>query len=333
VPTGDRHRSGRRAGYPLRPYAGPVSRAPDPAGEPAAPPAPSLLTRLATANLVVQIGIVVTGGLVRLTGSGLGCPTWPQCVPGSYTPVAEPALGWHQQVEFGNRMLTGVLVAVAVATSLAAWRQVRATGTGAGPLLWLGLAPSGGVLAQILLGGVTVLTDLNPATVAGHFLLSMALVAAATALHVLTRPAEPGPEAPTALRGLVLGLVAVTGLVLILGTVVTGSGPHAGDATRAVRFGLDPRAMSWAHADAVWLFTGLAVAVLPALRLAGAPRRARRAALRLLGVLAAQGVVGYLQYATGLPVPLVAGHLLGAALSTAAVTAVAVHALRRPAPS
>ena len=172
-----------------------------------------------------------------------------------------------------------------------------------------------------------------PASVAAHFLLSMVLVAAAKALQGLLRAPEAGYAAPPELRRVLGVLVAVTVVVLALGTVVTGAGPHSGDATRPARFGLDPRTVSWVHADAVLLLVGLSVAVAVGLRLTGAPARARGAAIHLLGVIAVQGAVGYLQYATGLPVPLVAVHLVGAALVAAAVTGVAVETLRaRPAP-
>lgn len=296
-------------------------------------PATPWLRRIVAANLVAQTGIVLTGGLVRLTGSGLGCPTWPQCVPGSYTPVLRQAQGWHKNVEFGNRLLTGVLITVAVATSVGVWTHLRGTGSRSRVVLWLGLAPTLGVLAQIVLGGLTVLSGLSPASVAAHFLLSMVLVAAAKALQVLLRAPEAGYAAPPELRRVLGVLVAVTVVVLALGTVVTGAGPHSGDATRPARFGLDPRTVSWVHADAVLLLVGLSVAVAVGLRLTGAPARARGAAIHLLGVIAVQGAVGYLQYATGLPVPLVAVHLVGAALVAAAVTGVAVETLRaRPAP-
>jgi heme a synthase len=276
------------------------------------------------ANLAAQIGIVLTGGLVRLTGSGLGCPTWPQCVPGSYTPVANQAQGYHKQIEFSNRMLTFVLLVAAVAVLVAVLRAVRA-GEAPRSLLRLGALPVVGVFAQALLGGVTVLTGLSPVTVASHFLLSMVLVAGSTVLLLRARPElrvgwPAGPRREVRLLG--LGIVLVGSLVLVLGTVVTGSGPHSGDADTP-RFGLDPRAMSWLHADAVWLFVGLVVTTAVALRMANAPAAARTRSLWLLGVTLAQGVIGYVQYFTGLPVPVVAAHLLGASLLVVAITALA----------
>jgi len=291
---------------------------------------------LAVANLVCQVGIVVTGGLVRLTGSGLGCPTWPQCVPGSYTPVVEQPEGYHRLVEFGNRLLTLVLTAVAVATLVAVVRLAgrsrdagsASEGRGRRGLILLGAAPLAGVLAQAVLGGVTVLTSLHPATVAAHFLLSMVIVAGSTVLLLRLRPPTVWDHRPRAeVRLLVAGLAVTTAVVVVLGTVVTGSGPHSGDADEPARFGLDPRAMSWIHADAALLLVGLAIAVTVALRLVGAPESARRRSGDLLAVLLLQALVGYVQYATDLPEVLVAAHMLGASLLVVTVTAVATAVL------
>lgn len=273
-------------------------------------------------NLVLQIGIVVTGGLVRLTGSGLGCPTWPECVPGSYTPTVEQAEGYHKYIEFGNRTLTGVIGLGALAAFVVVALLVR-RGAGlrrARGLLLLAAVPFLGVLAQAVLGGVTVLTGLSPETVAAHFLLSMVLVAASTALYLVVL-------APTAavgrreVRWVARSVAVVAAVVLVLGTVVTGSGPHSGDADTPARFPFDPRLVSWLHADAVWLFVGLVAALVVALRLAGGGPVALRRAGWLVAVTLLQGVVGYVQYFTGLPVALVALHMLGASLLVVAVTA------------
>jgi cytochrome c oxidase assembly protein subunit 15 len=280
-------------------------------------------------NLVAQVGIVVTGGLVRLTGSGLGCPTWPECVPGSYVPVVRQAQGWHKDVEFGNRLLTFVVgaAAVAVVVSVTAW--VLRTGAPR-RLLAFAAVPIVGVVLQAVLGGITVLTGLAPGPVAAHFLLSMVLVAASVVLLLaLTRPAAPlaGRAEVRWLAGLVCAVAAV---VLTLGTVVTGSGPHSGDAVHPSRFGFDPRMVSWLHADAVWLFVGLVAALTFALRLVDAPRDARRRAGWLAVVTLLQGAIGYVQYFTGLPAALVVAHMLGASLLTVAVTAVALAVLGTP---
>lgn len=290
-----------------RPYPGQVSSL----------PAGRTTRAILVTNLVVQVAIVVTGGLVRLTGSGLGCPTWPQCVPGSYIPVVEQAEGINSLVEFGNRLLTFVVGAAAVATLVAVWRLGRRH------LRLLGAAPLAGVVLQAGLGGVTVLTSLNPVTVAAHFLVSMALVAVSTLLVLRVRdgdgPAVPVVPAPVRMLALLLAVVAAA--VLVVGTVVTGAGPHSGDARDPARFGLDPRSVSWLHADLVLLFVGLLVGMLVALAVTGAPPQLRRRGWWLLGVTLAQGSVGYTQYATGLPEALVAIHMLGASLLVVAVTA------------
>ena len=273
------------------------------------------------ANLVTQIAIVVTGGLVRLTGSGLGCPTWPQCVPGSYTPVVQQPEGFHKYIEFGNRTLTGVvgLVALAalVAVTLDVLRRRRPR-----RLVVLAAVPLVGVVVQAVLGGITVLTHLSPATVAAHFLVSSLIVAAST---VLLSRAQAGDGSArlvvrAEVRAMAWALTALTAVVVVLGTVVTGSGPHSGDADAPARFGFDPRSVSWLHADAVLVWFGVLLAVLVALRLSAGPALARRRAVVVLGVGLAQGLIGYVQYFTGLPVAAVALHLLGACLLVVAVT-------------
>ena len=286
------------------------------------PISPAAVSRVALANLVANGGIVVTGGAVRLTGSGLGCPTWPPCTDGSF--VATPELAAHGAIEFGNRLLTFVLAAIAVATVVVVFRSPRRD------LRPWAVAGFLGIPAQALLGGVTVLTGLNPWTVAAHFLLSMVLVAVATVLWLRSR--EPGVgelviRPPLAL--LITGIAAVTAAVLALGTVVTGSGPHSGD-PRAGRTGLDLQLVTQLHADVVFLLLGLTVALLVALAATDSPGRVRRAARDLLLVQLAQGVVGYVQYFTSLPVVLVLLHMLGAVLITA-FTARLVWSVRGPA--
>ncbi|MGZ4599578.1 MAG: COX15/CtaA family protein [Oryzihumus sp.] len=294
----------------------PSATAPAPAPVDASPN--PWLRRILLANVMLEVGIVVTGGLVRLTGSGLGCPTWPECVPGSFTPVAHQAQGIHKVIEFGNRTLTSVVGIAAVAVILAVWKLAP----GRRALLRLSTLPLLGVVAQAVLGGITVLTGLNPATVAAHFLLSMVIVAISTLL--LVRAGE-GDAAPTPVARREVGLlarvtVALGAVVLALGTVVTGSGPHSGDAEHPTRFGFDPRSVSWLHADAVMLFTGLVVATVVAVRLVDAPGRTRRAWTWVLVVTLAQGVVGYAQYFTGLPEAVVALHMLGASLLVVTLT-------------
>ncbi len=282
------------------------------------------------ANLVAQIGIVLTGGLVRLTGSGLGCSTWPECEPGEYTPTLQPVTGYHGYVEFGNRLLTFVVGVLAVAALVAVWRMRPRRPR----LLLLGAAPLVGVVAQALLGGLTVLVDLNPAIVAAHFLLSMVLVAVSTLLVLRAREGDGRPLALVhpVLRRLAALLAVVAAAILVLGTAVTGAGPHSGDADTPARLAVDPRTVAWLHADLVLLFLGLAVGLLVALRVVGAPGRAVRTAGLVVAVTLAQGALGYLQYALDLPRPLVWGHMLGACLLVVAVTALQV-ALRERRPA
>lgn len=285
------------------------------------------------ANLVVQVVIVVTGGLVRLTGSGLGCPTWPQCVPGSYTPVVQQPQGVHKYIEFGNRTLTSLVGLAALAALVAVWVVVRRAERRRS-LLAVGALPLVGVVVQAVLGGITVLTQLHPATVAAHFLVSAAIVAAST--YLLWRVDEgDGPGRAVVPREVIwLGraLAVMTAVVLLLGTVVTGSGPYSGDAEAPARFGFDPRAMSWLHSDAVLVWFAVLLALLVAVRLVDAPAAVRRAAWIVLGVGLVQGAIGYLQYLTGLPVVAVALHMLGACLLVIAVTRLVLSLRVRPLP-
>lgn len=266
----------------------------------------------AVANLVANIVIVVTGGAVRLTGSGLGCPTWPRCTEESYTP--HDALGINGVIEFGNRLLTFALVAVAVLCFAAALSH-RRRGGDKGPLA-LSTVIALGIPAQALIGGVTVLTDLNPWVVALHLLVSMAMIAVCVWLLHLLRPLTTGPVDSTA-RRLTWLTLAVGWVVLYLGTVVTGSGPHAGDA-EARRTGLDPQVFSHVHAFAVYVLVALTVGLL-ALAIRTRNDGLRRSAAALLLLEVAQGAVGFLQYFNDLPVALVIVHMLGAALTSAAL--------------
>lgn len=288
-------------------------------------PSSANYSRILLANLVAQVGIIVSGGLVRLTGSGLGCPTWPQCVPGSYVPVREQAEGFHKIIEFGNRTLTGVLGVLAVLAVAAVWKwaPVRRLKIAAVVVLV-------GVLVQALLGGLTVRLGLHPATVAAHFLVSACLVAAASYLWFARneREGRPTPLVHDLVRRVAFVTCGLGAVVLTLGTVVTGSGPHSGDADTPARFGFDPRTISWLHADAVMLFVGLVVAVWLATRLSSAPASVSSAWRVVLYVTLAQGVIGYTQYLTDLPEVLVLTHMLGAAALVVVLTN-GVVALRR----
>ncbi|MGH3363272.1 MAG: COX15/CtaA family protein [Nocardioidaceae bacterium] len=283
-----------------------------PATEPTTGWAQRWMYPLALTSLGVNILIVLTGGVVRLTASGLGCPTWPRCTDESFVPHGE--LGLHGAIEFGNRLVTFLLAAVAIATFVAAWRYGRRS------VVRLAFVLGLGVPAQAVLGGILVLTDLDPWLVGFHLLVSMAMIQVAVILLRRLREGD-GPAVPTAPAGLVWlvrSTFAAGWVVLYLGTVVTGSGPHAGDLD-AERNGLDPAAWSQLHTDAVFLLLGLTIGAVFALRAVDAPARAVRAAVVLLGVELAQGVVGFVQYFTGLPVVLVGLHLLGSALVAAAL--------------
>lgn len=262
--------------------------------------------RVLQANLVAQAAIIVTGAIVRVTSSGLGCPTWPQCVPGSVTPTAAQTEHWHKYVEFGNRTLTGVLGIIAVLTILA----MRGQRPSLRRLSWGTLA---GILGQALLGGITVRLRLNPYSVAAHFLLSITLVAVAATLLWRFRNGERttwhvSPPVGRAIR--IHTWLALA--VLVMGTVVTGAGPHAGDSSAVPRLPVDPRVVAWFHADLVLMFIGFTVGIAVALAATGAPLAIRTAVRWVIAVSLAQGLVGYVQWFTALPWLLVAVHVLGA---------------------
>ncbi|MDT0187267.1 COX15/CtaA family protein [Microbacterium sp. ARD31] len=271
---------------------------------------------LALANLVANIGIVVTGAAVRLTGSGLGCPTWPRCSDESY--VTHGELGVHGVIEFGNRTLTFLLAAIAVLCFLAALgaRHRRATR--------LSFAIGLGIPLQAVIGGITVLTDLNPWIVAGHFLLSMAIISICIALLDELRSPDRG-AAPPLPRTLAWATAAAGWVVLYLGTVVTGAGPHAGD-TDAPRNGLDPASVSQVHASAVYVLVALTVALL-VVALRGGHRWLATVTGMVLLIEVLQGVLGWVQYWLDLPVGLVALHMLGAALLAAGLARIALAVL------
>jgi heme a synthase len=272
-------------------------------------------------NLICEIGIVVTGGLVRVTDSGLGCPTWPQCVPGSYTPVSHQAQGYHKYIEFGNRTLIVVLVFAAVWALWATIALVRSTGGSRRLIAW-GTVPLWGIVVQAVIGGISVREKLSAITVASHFLPSMVIVAVSALLYLAVRaelPRAGGRE----IRWLTAGCAVLTALILGMGTVVTGSGPHSGDAGRTQRFDFNPRDVSWLHSDMVLLFTGLVVGLVLVARLSAVRPELRRRTGYLLGVTLGQAVIGYVEYVTKLPMLLVVLHMLGASLLVVAVTAVA----------
>lgn len=270
------------------------------------------LVPLAWANLVANVVIVVTGGAVRLTASGLGCPTWPKCTGESYT--AHSALGIHGVIEFGNRLLTYVLLVIALACVVAAWRR-------AGRVRALALVVLGGIPAQAIVGGITVLTDLNPWIVAFHLLVSMAMVGVCVWLvDDLTGPTRSIASDVT--RRLAWATFAAGWVVLWLGTVVTGSGPHSGDLDSR-RTGLDPEIVSHVHGVSVGVLVVLTLSLLLVARRHDDRWVATFAGV-LLGVELAQGLLGYVQFFTDLPEILVGTHMLGAALVAAGLARVVV---------
>ena len=279
---------------------------------------------LSLLNVIVNVVIVVTGGAVRLTGSGLGCPTWPNCAPDSFQPTAE--MGIHGAIEWSNRILGVIVGVVAIAAFVAAVLRTPRRRS----LVWLTGIVAVGVAAQGGIGAFTVNTGLAPWLVSVHFAVSMGLLTAAFAAW--RRSGEPdGPPEPTvagAVSGLWWLIIALAGAAIVAGTVVTGAGPHAGDPD-APRLDLDETLMSQLHADVVFLLLGASVALVFTMIAAGAPRAARRAAVTLLVVELAQGAIGMVQYFTGLPEILVGAHMLGAALLWLAVLAVGFSLRRR----
>jgi heme a synthase len=275
-----------------------------------------LLRLTALASLVANIGIVVTGGAVRLTGSGLGCPTWPKCTAASLTTTR--AMGVHGAIEFGNRLLTFVVAILAIGGFVLAYiaRRIEQGERQRGMLRWSALAAAS-IPAQAAWGGLTVLTDLNPWIVGLHFMVSIGIIWAAFGFWRSTVDGAVREPVATELRVLVGLVMAAAVGVLVIGTMVTGSGPHAGDES-AKRNGLDAAQIAQVHADLVFLLFGLAVAAWLALRAMRATYPAR-AALVVIAVLAAQGLIGFVQYFTHLPAILVGAHMLGASLVWVAV--------------
>jgi cytochrome c oxidase assembly protein subunit 15 len=290
-------------------------------------PAFGWLTRVGVVLLAL---IVVTGGAVRLTESGLGCPTWPRCSEDSF--VTQPEFAAHGWIEFGNRLVTFAVGLLMLAMPLVALR-LRERRTDLVLLsfgLWLGF------VGQIVLGGLTVLFHLHPALVAGHFLLSMLLLVDVVVLDKRAHQDAgqvpelrvPGlPRARRARQGagqvrrpgghrelmwLARLTTVVAAVALVLGTVVTGTGPHSGDTSKVRRFGFDIANVAQLHADTAMVLVGLTVALVFAVRLAGATVEARRMSMLLVAAVLAQAGIGFTQYFTGVPVALVELHIAGA---------------------
>jgi len=289
-------------------------------------PSPATVRRAAMGALVMSVVIVVTGGAVRLTSSGLGCPTWPKCTADSLTTTS--AMGVHGAIEFTNRMLTYVLCA-AVGWAIIAARAAKPWRRG---LTRLGWAQFWVVMSNAVWGGLTVLTHLNPYIVAAHFLLSAALITVAlvTWQRVSEGDGAPRPLVGKPVKQLTWVLIGATLALISVGTLVTGAGPHAGDHSDVPRVGLDWESIAQLHADLAWVVCALAVALWFVLRAVDAPPGPRKRARDLIVVLLAQGVIGYVQYATHLPELLVGLHMLGAALIWIAALRVLLSMRERP---
>lgn len=292
-------------------------------------PEPSLRTQRLIAVLVIltQGGIAVTGAIVRVTASGLGCPTWPQCFPGSFVPVTHPEVPRiHQAVEFGNRMITFAVVLTALAVVVAVTRAHRRREV----LVYAWLMPASTVV-QAVIGGITVRTGLLWWTVAIHLVASMTMVWLAVLLYV--KIGEPDPEdgggpphlvVPKALRALTFVSAVVLAAVLVTGTLVTAAGPHAGDKSFArpvARLQVEITTLVHAHSSLLWIYLSLLVGLCFGLAAVAAPRSVRTRLYVLLALVCAQAGVGIVQFFTGVPAALVAAHVAGAALCTAGTAA------------
>ncbi|MER8031290.1 COX15/CtaA family protein [Streptomyces bauhiniae] len=289
-------------------------------------PDPRTVRRAALAALVMSVVIVVTGGAVRLTGSGLGCPTWPTCTDTSLTTTR--AMGVHGVIEFGNRMLTYVLCA-AVGWAIIAARSQKPWRRG---LTRLGWAQFWVVMGNAVLGGIVVLVGLNPYTVAAHFLLSTALITVATVMWQRTREGDgaPRPLVGGAVRQLVWFLVGAAVLLIAVGTVVTGAGPHAGDSSEVARIPLDWEMIAKLHAVLAWIVVTLTFALWFVLKAVDAPKGPLNRTRDLFLILLGQGVIGYVQYFTHLPEALVALHMFGSCLMWIATVRVLLSLRERP---
>ncbi|MET8688777.1 COX15/CtaA family protein [Streptomyces sp. NPDC004732] len=289
-------------------------------------PTQRTVQQAALISLAMTVLIVVTGGAVRLTGSGLGCPTWPKCTDDSLTATHE--MGFHGAIEFGNRMLAYVLSA-AVGWAIIAARSQKPLRRS---LVRLGWVQFWLVMGNAVLGGIVVLVGLNPYTVAAHFLLSSALIAVAVIMWQRTREgdAEPRPLVGKAVVQLVWFLVGVSVLLIVVGTVVTGSGPHAGDSSEVPRMGVDWETVSKIHAVLAWIVVTLTFALWFVLKAVDAPPGPLVRTRQLFLILLSQGAIGYVQYFTDLPELLVGLHMLGSCIVWIAVVRVLLSLRERP---
>jgi cytochrome c oxidase assembly protein subunit 15 len=274
--------------------------------------------RISLANLIAQSGIIVTGAIVRLTGSGLGCPTWPDCTPGSLVPVAGQVEGFHKYIEFGNRTLTFLVLAISIALFVFSLLNEKRN-----IIIWSFL-PLIGTLLQAALGGITVLTGLHPSTVMAHFLLSIILVGISVKIYDYFNNQKAAKALPKIVDSYVKVVTLVGLVVIILGTITTGSGPHSGDEI-AARFDLDIRVIAWLHADTVLLFVGLIAGLLVISRINPDSKHIYKSTRTLFIICLAQGFVGYVQWFNNLPWILVSLHVIGAVITWIAITNLALY--------
>lgn len=293
---------------------------------------PSTITpaiqRLSVGSLIGQGVLIVSGGVVRVTGSGLGCPTWPKCTAESLTNT--PEMGIHGIIEFVNRTLTFALAAVALALLVMLWNMRKERKD----LFWLAFGLLAVIPAQAVIGGVTVLTGLNPYVVSLHFLVSAALVVVSMLLVNRTygRTGATSPYEVSRPRPIVRHLSVVAGvasyLAVVLGTLVTGSGPHSGDST-SPRMELNGYVVTRMHVVPVYVLVAAALVLLILIWRNGRGDMMRNAAILLFVSVLFQGAIGYWQYFTGIPVLLVIVHMVGASLMLAVGTNIMDVALRR----
>jgi cytochrome c oxidase assembly protein subunit 15 len=285
-------------------------------------PSPLALRRIALAGVITSALIIWTGGAVRLSESGLGCTTWPKCTSASLIAAGvtgDPLI--HRWVEFGNRLATGAIEIVAVLVFIAAWQFRDSRGKRRRDLVWLAAAQPAGIFAQAVIGGIVVLTKLAPFWVSLHFIATLPVLAAAVALHVRvtegTGPAKPLVQPLVMMVSRVL--VAVTAVMMVAGTLVTGSGPLAGAAdVRRYHF-LSLTGVTQLHADIGWVLGTVAFMLVACLHFLPAPAPAVRLGRVVLGLVGIQGVLGYVQYFGGLPAGLVWFHVANTALIWIAV--------------
>lgn len=270
------------------------------------------LRLLALLSVIGNVLIVLSGGLVRVTKSGLGCPEWPRCTGDSLVPTNGPEHHLlNMSIEFGNRMVTFLVLGTGALVFIAALRLRPRRKN----LVWWALAQPMSVVAQAVIGGIVVLTELHPAAVSLHFLVSPALLVFCVALWVRAGEGDAPPRrlAGPWTRGLAAALLVSCAAVLVAGTVVTGTGPHAGDA-ESRRYGFNITDVARIHGELAWVTIGLTALLIAVLYRTGAPAAARRRALELAGLIVIQGAIGYTQYFLGVPAGLVLLHMLGSVL-------------------